>query len=319
MEEHPKVSIIIPFKELNEEVKKCIKQCQQLDYPNYEIILLPDFPIKQNIEKCTALATGPVHQAIKRNIAIAQIDSEIVASIDADAHPQKEWLKNAIPYFKDEKVGAVAGPNLVVPEASVRELAAVKIVHSNLAGVEAAYYIKKYDEKAIEFKEAPSSNLIFRRDVALKFSGYEVNLQTGEDSIFGFDIRKQGYKIIYSPDVCVYHKRRPLYKAHLKRVLQQAKDKVGILKNDFSRDKLIYFMPALFLIFLAAGLGASIYKPLLTPFYIGGLAVYSAFIGKESYYKDNLKLSFLIFTGMVLTHLTYGLGFILGFFNKRKH
>lgn len=318
MNEYPKVSVIIPFKELDKTAEECIKYCQQLEYPNFDIILLPDFPLKKRFEKCRDMATGPVHQAVKRNIAIAQVDSEIFASIDSDAYPKKDWLKNGIQYFKDEIVGAVAGPNLIIPGVSKEEEAAVKIVHSKLAGVEAAYYIKKYDESAFEFKEAPSSNLILRRNVLLKFGGYDVDLPTGEDSKLGFDIRKRGYKIIYSPDVCVCHHRRPLYKPHLKRVLAQAKDKVGVLRRNFGRDKLVYFMPALFLIWLIIGLGFSLYQPLFGIPYIGSLLAYTAYIGYESYYKEDYKLSFLVFSGMFLTHLTYGLGFILGFF-KRKH
>ncbi len=320
MNGHPKISVIIPFKELDETAEKCIKYCQQLEYPNFDIILLPDFPLKKRFEKCMDMATGPVHQAVKRNIAIAQVDSAIFASIDSDAYPKKNWLKNAVQYFKDETVGAVAGPNLVMPGASKQEEAAVKIVHSKLAGVEAAYYIKKYNETALEFKEAPSSNLILRRNILLKFGGYDADLPTGEDSKLGFDIRKHGYKIVYSPDVCVYHHRRPLYKPHLKRVFEQAKDKAGILREYFGADKLIYFGPALFLVWLIAGLGFSIsgYMPITKYAYIFSLIFYSVYVGHAAYHKNDLKMSFLLFTGMFLTHLTYGLGFILGFF-KRKH
>ena len=37
-----KVSIIIPFKEETDYLNECISHCQNLDYDNFEIILLPD-------------------------------------------------------------------------------------------------------------------------------------------------------------------------------------------------------------------------------------------------------------------------------------
>lgn len=314
----PHIAVIVPFKELNSQVKECIEHCQQLEYPDYEIILLPDFPLKQKFEKCKDMATGPMHQAVKRNIAIAQIDSEIFASIDSDAYPEKDWLKSAIAYFQKDKIGAVAGPNLIVPGASLHEQAAVKIVHSKRAGVEAAYYIKQYNSEALEFKEAPSSNLLFRRNVVLGFGGYDVELSTGEDSKLCFNIRKRGYKIIFSPKVRVYHHRRPLYKAHLKRVLEQAKDKALVIREDFTKDKLIYFVPALFVLGLILGLGIIVYKPIFSMLYLLGLGAYSAFIWRDSYHKHSPKLSFLVFTGMFLTHITYGAGFLLGLLRIKR-
>ncbi len=316
---YPHIAIIVPFKELDSQVKECIEHCQKLDYPDYEIMLLPDFPLKQRFEKCRDMATGPVHQAVKRNIAIAQINSDIFASIDADAYPEKGWLKNAAEYLqKDKLIGAIAGPNLVVPGVSLYEQAAVKIVHSKRAGVEAAYYIKPYDTEALEFKEAPSSNLLFRRAVVLGFGGYDVDLPTGEDSKLCFNIRKLGYKIVYSPKVVVYHHRRPLYKAHLKRVLEQAKDKANVIKEDFTKDKLVYFIPTLFFLGILLGPGLIVYKPIFSFVYLLGFGAYLSFIWRDSYHKNNPKLSILVFTGMFLTHLAYGIGFLRGLFRIKR-
>lgn len=316
---YPRIMVAIPFKELIPTVKECIQICQNLDYPNYKIILLPDFPLNQKFKNCEEIATGPIHQADKRNIAIQQTKGEIFASIDSDAYPHRDWLKNALAYFKDTQIGAVTGPNMAVPRVSLRELAAVRIAHSEIAGMNAAYYLKGYSQNGIfEFKEAPSSNLIIRKEALLKIGGYESGLATGEDSKLGFALRKAGYKIVYTPEVIVYHHRRPLYIPHLKRVFQHGRDKAKILKTNFSNDKLIYFIPSMFFIGVTAGFGISTVNPRWAIPYILVLAVYSVFVGYESYSNNNLKLTFLVFSGMFLTHLSYGLGFILGFFGKKK-
>lgn len=42
--QNPKVSIIIPLKEYNSYIEECIRHCLELDYPDFEIIVLPDNP-----------------------------------------------------------------------------------------------------------------------------------------------------------------------------------------------------------------------------------------------------------------------------------
>jgi cellulose synthase/poly-beta-1,6-N-acetylglucosamine synthase-like glycosyltransferase len=44
---------------------------------------------------------------------------EICAFIDSDARPEKNWLKNALPYLSDPEVVAVGGPGLTPPEDSL--------------------------------------------------------------------------------------------------------------------------------------------------------------------------------------------------------
>ena len=39
----PLVSIIIPCKNIDNYTTECVDHCKRLEYPNFEIILLPDF------------------------------------------------------------------------------------------------------------------------------------------------------------------------------------------------------------------------------------------------------------------------------------
>lgn len=42
-----KVSIIIPVADCNNNLDECISHCLLLDYPDYEILVLPDNPLPQ--------------------------------------------------------------------------------------------------------------------------------------------------------------------------------------------------------------------------------------------------------------------------------
>lgn len=303
------VSIIVPFRNLNDYVRTCIRKCQELDYDNYQIVLLPDEELKEKFDKCIVIPTGPVHPMVKRNIAIKQLDSPIMASIDSDAYPQKDWLKEAVPLLENDNVFGVGGPNLPPHKADLMERAAIDIVYSRL-GLSGAYKIKGAGVE--EHREMASSNLIYKRDIMLKVGCYDIVMQTGADSVLGFMVRNIGKKILYSPKVVVYHHRRGLFWKHLTRIYQQASDKAVIVMRMFSADRIIYFVPSAFVIYLILAL--------LLWFYIGNilvfipLAFYALMVLIEAIRLRSIVRGYLFLIGTPLTHIAYGLGFIKGLF-----
>ncbi len=316
----PKVAIIVPFIGMEDYVKECIIHCLKLDYPNFELVLLPDEPLKErfNDKRIRIIPTGKVHQSVKRNIAISSKDLkfDIGASIDSDAYPRRDWLKNAVNIFlKDKTVGAVGGPNSKPHKAGLKERVAIDIVHSRV-GVGGAYYIRRYGKNAEVVKELPSSNLLFKREVLQKIKGYPTSFKTGEDTIMCFNLRKLGYLIIDSKDVVVYHHRRPLFKKHLERVYEQGIDKVIILRKKLTLDKLIYFIPAGFVLFLIAGIISMFISQILFGMFLSVMALYFLALFIESLTKKELFGIPLFILGTFLTHVTYGLGFIRGTFGR---
>ena len=59
MSSKPLVSIIIPCKEVDQYTKESIAVCKQLDYSNFEIILLPDSPT-EIIAGVNVIPRGPL-------------------------------------------------------------------------------------------------------------------------------------------------------------------------------------------------------------------------------------------------------------------
>jgi len=105
----PLVSIIIPYPKDNPFLQECMEHCLKLDYPNYEIIILPDGEEKHDWEKTTIIPTGKIGPSEKRDIGLKQAKGEIVAFLDDDTFPVKDWLKNAVRHFEDPEIAAVGG------------------------------------------------------------------------------------------------------------------------------------------------------------------------------------------------------------------
>lgn len=320
--ESPFISIIIPFQRVNEYVLECVHHCDALDYDNLEIILLPDEAVEAADfpnPLVRIIPTGSIKPALKRNIGIKEAKGDIIAFLDSDAYPIREWLSEALPYFGDDMVGGIGGPNFTPEADSILQKVSGDIFSSPVgAGKFAARYTARYlFRKGLPVKEMPSCNLLVRKDVAEQAGGFDGTLLTGEDAKFCFEIRKLGKKIVYAPEVQVHHHRRGLFGPHLRQVWVYGRDKAWVVKEDFSPDKLYYFIPIAFVTSLVTGGVLSLFSQHVRSIYLLGVAVYLGIVLVGSLVQSPAR-SFLIFPGIVLTHISYGLGSLYGLLTERE-
>jgi len=304
-----KVSIIIPFKNLDKMVEECVGKCLKLDYKNFEIILLPDENIK--FKNVKVIPTGNVKPSVKRNIGVSKAKGEIIAFIDSDAYPEKDWLKKAVKYFDDENIGIVGGPNLTPEEDSELQKASGEILSSSIMVGKFSQRYKKKKEGNV--KELPSCNLFIRKKLFEKMGGFDVNLLTAEDAKLCFMANNLGKKVYYAPNVFVYHHRRPLFKKHLKQLFIYGRDKAVLLKKGVGWS-VYYFIPSLFVLYVISGFILSLVFGLFN-FYIYSLLLYLLVMMSASL-SISFRRFYLIFIGGILTHFAYGLGFLRGLVRK---
>jgi hypothetical protein len=143
------------------------------------------------------------YPSAKRNWAMNKSNKRILAFIDDDSYPSKDWLDNALMYL--EIYPAVCGPGVLPPDSPIEERIA-DIVYQMLP-----YSYRVVPQKARIVAEYPTFNLIVKRKVATEFEDY----LTGEDSLFCRKIKKG---IFYHPDILVYHNRRGAFKPLWKQI-----------------------------------------------------------------------------------------------------
>ena len=96
----------------------------------------------------------------------------------------------------------------------------------------------------------------FKASVFKKTGGFDESFLTGEDTKVCMDIvYRQGKKLVYAPDVVVYHHRRPLFKPHLKQVRTYSRHR-GLFARIFPKTsrRLTYFIPSTLVTGLVVGL-----------------------------------------------------------------
>lgn len=316
--EFPLVSILIPCKDVDSLVNECLEKCADLDYPDFEIILLPDNDGGHLAHlDVKVIPAGDMKPATKRNLGVTHAKGEIIAFIDSDAYPDNNWLKNAVKYFSDPKVAAVGGPSLTPEDSGSAEKASGAILSSIFGGGMASHRYR--NSSAREDDDLPTCNLILHRSVLDELGGFDIKYWPGEDTYLCRKIvHDSGLKILYAPDVVVYHHRHPLVGSHLRQIWSYGLHRGYFFKVFPENSRRIYYLlPTLFLTGLIASPSLSILYPSLTPLLTIVLLIYAGACIIEGLRTRGFKAFLLVTTGIFLTHITYGLAFLIGLLSRR--
>jgi glycosyltransferase involved in cell wall biosynthesis len=313
----PLVSIIVAYPSHTSYLNECLDGIARQSYSNYEVILLPDEPSGQKWAPfAREIPTGRIRPAEKRNIGIKQAKGQIIALIDDDAFPLENWLKQAVVYFSDNEIAAVGGPASTPPNDPYMAWLSGKVYANRLVSGPFRYRYEPGMVQAID--DYPSCNLIVRADVMKKLDGFRTDFWPGEDTYLCLDIiKKLKMRIIYDPRVEVHHHRRKLFLPHLRQIGRYAMHRGYFAKKfpETSR-KLSYMLPSLFVLGLFTGAIVQAFLPFLKPYYFAALLFYFI-ISLLSSFRLNPVSWFLVWLGVVTTHIVYGIRFIVGIFASK--
>ncbi len=321
-------SIIIPVKEINNYLRKeTIPAILKQTYQNFEIIILPDHDSKEKFAKTKIIPTWPkVGPADKRNLGVDQAKGEILAFLDDDAYPEKNWLEKALSIFELQTLSAVCGPGVTPPSDPLLAQVSGWMWASFLGSGGAGQY-RCWPRPRREVDDYPTFNLLVKKKDFLKTGGFDARFWPGEDTKFCHDlVHRQGKKIIYDPQVLVYHHRRNIFLPHLKQIGRYGKHRghfVKILPKTSQR--LGYFMPMLFafgvilspiLIILLQIMGFLVLARVLLTIYLFILGIYGALLLASSFWvlkqSKNPLSALLFFPTIFVSHLFYGVMFLYG-------
>jgi GT2 family glycosyltransferase len=240
---------------------------------------------------------------------------EILAFLDDDAYPDNLWLENASLAFS-EGVQAIGGPSLTPPSNSFWQKVSGSMYEKKLLGGDPIRYSSI--KKAIDVDDWPSVNLFVKRDIFIKVGGFDCKFWPGEDTFLCLKLKELNIKIKYSPDVFVWHHRRPNLFSHLKQL-----SNYGLHRGYFARHypatsfRFKYFLPTFLLVVALVFIFSLLFN--FTQLLIISLvllltylmSVLSTLISMLSKYKI-LHLATLFFY-TISSHLLYGFHFLRGF------
>jgi cellulose synthase/poly-beta-1,6-N-acetylglucosamine synthase-like glycosyltransferase len=319
------VSVIIPLKEPNPYLWEALEHLDELDYPDLEIIVLPD----QLSQECawvgkhqvTFVPTGPIKPGEKRDIGVETSSGEILAFLDDDTYPTTDWLSNAVTHFTDLSVGAVGGPAATPPADGFLQKSSGLVYQSWLGGGNFAYRYTPMIQQDVD--DYPTCNLLVRRNVFRMAGGFDTTYWPGEDTKLCLAIvHDLNLRIVYEPAALVYHHRRSLFIGHLRQVRSYALHR-GYFVKRFPETSLriSYFLPTFLVVaLLLSVLLALVWSPFRIGFVIGlglylGAVLFSSAVTSKQ--EDQLHLIPFVGLGIIATHFVYGIWFVLGLLSPR--
>lgn len=205
---NPFVSIIVPIYNEDKVLRDSIDSLLNLDYDNYEIIMVNDGSTDNTSEvaeslvgiqrgkysdvKVTLINKQNAGKAIALNTGIAVSQAEFVLCMDADSKLSPNTLKVAMRHFNNPKIGAVAGNVKVLNRKKfLTDLQALEYIEGlNMARAAQSYI------RLVNIIPGPIG--VFRKK-ALQSAGFYSDDTFAEDADLTLKIMAAGWKVYYEP------------------------------------------------------------------------------------------------------------------------
>jgi glycosyltransferase involved in cell wall biosynthesis len=198
------VSIVVPVLNGARTISACIDALLEQDYDKslYEIIVVDngstdDTRLLVSRYPVTLLREESIRTSYAaRNRGAAQARGEIVAFIDSDCVAARDWLRELVAPFRNDRCGAAAGtigdatPGTLCEEFSARIQPFARPTRGNL-------------------RTLLTANVAIRREVLETLGGFDAQLPTGGDVDLGWRIQRGlGLELLDAPDAEVRHVHR---------------------------------------------------------------------------------------------------------------
>ena len=314
------VSIIIPVRNGESTIEKCISSLKTLHYPEerLEIIVIDDgsqdntLTILKRIKGIKILQASGIGPSGARNIGIKEAKGTFVAFTDADCIVDKEWINELLKCFTSEDIAGVGGNQLSPEDALPLE----RKVHLFLKAMGFLGGYTKCIKGITEVNHNPTCNSMYRKSIFSTAGYFDERLWPGEDIDMDYRIRKAGFKIIYNPDAIVYHYRPKSFIEFARMMYRYGKTSGGYLTGKIGFYRVLSYEP----IFLSVYLFLTILLFFINIWW-GVFSVVAAFFavllllavrGGIKYLTINLIL-------FLITIKFWNIGFIKGILEYRKN
>ena len=232
------ISVIICTRNRLSLLKNCLHAIMNLDYPDYEIIVVDNAP--SNEETYEYVSTLPIKYVREirpgldwaRNKGINEAKNSIVAFTDDDALVDKQWLHEISKVFTNNEAMAVTG--FVAP--AELETGAQRLFELGYGGMSHGFKQRVVRRKDITDTQliwatnfGVGANMAFRKEVFQKIGYFDIALDVGTPSSGGGDVEMfhrlvaKGFTLIYQPSVLVWHTHRKDYAGLKKQILDNGK------------------------------------------------------------------------------------------------
>jgi GT2 family glycosyltransferase len=218
-----KIALYIPCFNAAKTINACLAGVFRQSRPADEVLIIDDGSTDTTVEIARKFPVkiikhaGNLGLAAARNSAIKNTSAELLASLDSDCKPGRDWLKCLAKRTHLSKAAGVGGKTVEAHASSVFDR--WRSIHMRQHWGEA----KKTNPQFLF-----GSNTLFRRRLLIEAGFYNERYRSNfEDVDISNRLRKKGYNLIYEPKATVYHLRQ---------------DDLSVLLNNFWKWNLAYYI-----------------------------------------------------------------------------
>ena len=315
------ISIIVPVYNRAGEIEEFLLSFSDQDTKTgFEIIIVDDGStdeLKQVLDSYAARLKlryfyqqnqGP---GAARNRGMAEAAGELMVFIDSDCTVPPNYISQLQAALSEADFDAFGGPDTQRDDFPPF----LKAVNYSMTSFIGTGGTRGSAKKAVAKYYPRSFNMGIRRKVYNKIGGMN-DLRHGQDMEFSNRIYKAGFKVIFLPDLKVYHKRRTNLRRFFKQIFNWGVTRINLGVIDPQMLKPVHALPALILaIFLLTVLGSiwlNIMRYLLLFEAVLGVIIALFSFVQSSYRNHSILVGILSVITLFTQVLAYGAGFIFG-------
>jgi len=325
----PLVSIIIPCRNEEKYIGKCLDSIIASDYPKHELEVLvidgmsedgtrnsvSDYAKKYSYVKL--ITNSKIITSCALNKGINNAKGNLILWMSAHNEYEKNYISRCVKYLEQYNADAVGGIIKTIPRNATLFGKLSCIVLSHPFGV--GNSIHKIGSKSSQWADT-AFGVCYKKEIFSKVGTFNENLVRGQDMELNLRLKKAGLRLLLVPEIVSYYYSRSDFLSFLKHNFKNGK--WAILPFKYSTIIPVSWRHLVPLAFVASiiifMLLSILFKFFFLPFLVI-IGLYSLcniyFSTKISIKESNLTYLFIMPIVFSALHLSYGLGALLGVLN----
>jgi glycosyltransferase involved in cell wall biosynthesis len=322
------VSIIIPCRNEEEFIAKCLDSIISQDYPkeSFEVLVIDGmsedktraiidrYKMQNTRNKVRLLENPQKYTPFGLNIGLKSAKGDLIIRMDAHASYQKDYISKCVKYSKECNADNVGGAIKTLPAKNNLISKSIASCLSSSFGAGSSFRLG-----AKRIKEADTVfGGCYKKEVFQKIGFFNEKLRRSQDLEFNLRLKKAGGKILLAPNIISYYYPSSNIKDFLKHNFYDGVWAIYPLKFVKTSFKLRHYAPLIFVLsLLGTGLLGIFFQIFLRLFLlIIGLYFLANFYFSLRVAEKKKKFGYLFSMPIIFTirHMAYGLGSAWGIF-----
>lgn len=303
------VSVIIPCRDEEKFIEKCLNSIIVQDFPKEKLEILvvegrSEDKTREIIEKYARqysfikiLDNPQKITSSALNIGIKQARGEIIIRMDAHAIYPREYISKCLKYLDEYKADNVGGLWITVPGDNNFIWKAIALSLSHPFGAGNAYYRTAGAREPEWVDTVPFG--CYRKEIFKKIGFFNENLKRSQDMEFNLRLKRAGGKILLVPDIVSYYYPKSNLRDFFLHNFEDGIWAIYPLKFVKIPLRLRHYLPLIFILLLPL----SIWPYILISLY---------FSAKIAFRERDVRYFFVMPVAFATRHFGYGIGSLWG-------